>query len=803
MNVIAQSQITEHTLIRASEKTSVVILATSKITYQPENHRVVALSNNKNNLTYVINYYRDAGYSITLVIDSKTFPSLTASIMKDNYRSKARVSLYDNATNTHYLLNNFQNTISYLTLCHQIEPCSEVLQWLAEKVIRMIPLIHGTAQSCLNSYHANLEQSNISDDLMHALNQQLTLNLVNVRTFMSPSMQTNTTEINSLHSPICKQLIDNTPTLAIRSATGTGKTKYIFGPIIKSARENNKKVVYLSYLMALVQQYCDDNQAVSYNNPNLDHIEQSSAMGVVVNSIWKEHIRSFIAQADILIIDEFEKVLSTIVCSKESKQLPKQRVFACLSEIIKTIPQLIVGDADLSDISLGYLSRLRGDVTLLKCTQNPYTTIDAVITDKNQYISNANLKDQLLSDKVFLFDSLVTLRQVTKALGYEDSNGLDCEKAALKDGVLIVHGDNKGLPEQSAFLANPNKEINKYRAILASPCLGSGFSITTDFTKRVVVFCDKTLMPLELVNFARRFRAAKQIWFAVDAYQDFICQKSKDTEYNIHIHTQPTDALEIEFSNVKNRFNSPLALNLHLTLQELGFKTNSAPSSFLSQIMSSKSVSNESKSYRKLMVKTIVTSPSLAYSQAAMLLSTDKRSASDMAALTKYSIQNNYQLNEISEKDVLFHFEFLKNRAIFNLLPFVQSEKAETGRETRHQRAADFIFKYILKEHCFSKEKPSFCIHRDEVRQIVAICYKNKDVLNWALDKSYHIIQPLHKAQKTNKATTYIKNLLTSLGLEITPFSGGTGKAKVFLSSYALHYARIDIEQRDNLDKAA
>ncbi|TOG39719.1 hypothetical protein CGJ01_23815, partial [Vibrio parahaemolyticus] len=145
---------------------------------------------------------------------------------------------------------------------------------------------------------------------------------------------------------------------------------------------------------------------------DLCELEQADAMGVVVNSIWKSHIRSVLNQADILIIDEFEKVLTTVVCSEPSKQLPKQQVFESLSEVIRNVPQLIVGDADLSDISLSYIKELRSEVTLLDCKENPYSSIKAVITDKNQYLSNVYLKEQLTKkDKVFLFDSLVTLRQ--------------------------------------------------------------------------------------------------------------------------------------------------------------------------------------------------------------------------------------------------------------------------------------------------------------------------------------------------------------------------------------------------------
>ncbi|TOP49240.1 hypothetical protein CGH16_23600, partial [Vibrio parahaemolyticus] len=158
---------------------------------------------------------------------------------------------------------------------------------------------------------------------------------------MSPTLQTKTITVDSLCSPLCSQLINDSKTLAVRAATGTGKTKHLFGPLAKAARSKNKKIVYLSYLTALVEQYCNDNLAVSYNQ-DLCELEQADAMGVVVNSIWKSHIRSVLNQADILIIDEFEKVLTTVVCSEPSKQLPKQQVFESLSEAIRNVPQLIV-----------------------------------------------------------------------------------------------------------------------------------------------------------------------------------------------------------------------------------------------------------------------------------------------------------------------------------------------------------------------------------------------------------------------------------------------------------------------------
>ncbi len=60
---------------------------------------------------------------------------------------------------------------------------------------------------------------------------------------------------------------------------------------------------------------------------------------------------------------------------------------------------------------------------------------------------------------MFLFDSLVTLRQVTQSLGYKDSNKLDSEDEALKDGVLIIHAHNKDMPAQKAFWRIQTKRL--------------------------------------------------------------------------------------------------------------------------------------------------------------------------------------------------------------------------------------------------------------------------------------------------------------------------------------------------------
>lgn len=803
MNVIAQSQASEHTLVRSTESCSVAILSGESLSFDHDKYRVVAVRNDKNNLAEVIRYYRDAGFNnIKLIIDSKKLPAQAVDFMMINYRD-ARCDLYDLASKRLYSLKDYNDTIQYLSLCYQLTNCGmrgdEIIDWLAKKLVRTIPLICSDAKSCLRTYRFYLHKdNNFLSKVLDCLELQLHHYHSSVQDFMKLRTPTKTIRTSTLDCPEVCEALANERTLAIKSATGTGKTKHVFGPITQLAEQNNKSVVYLSHLMALVEQYCIQNHAVSYTTQNLTQLEQSKAMGLVVNSVWKAHIQAYCHNADTLIIDEFEKVISTVVCSEHSLQMPKQRVFHCLSEIIRSIPQVIVGDADLSDISLGFLKDLRGDVTLIQCDKNPYLGIEAVITDKNQYLySQDDLKSKLLEDKVFLFDSLVTLRGVVKQLGYEDKQGLDSETAALNDGVLVIHGENKGMDAQRAFLANPNEEISKYKAIIASPCLGSGFSIVKNFANRVVVFCDKTLNPFELVNFARRFRKAKEICFTVDAHQDFFCRPTRARVYNANIHSAPTDHLEIAFGNVKSQFTAPLGLHLWLTLKELGFHVDPLPSSVYSQSCGSKTNKQYLKAYREALVNAIMQSVDLTQHDVKRLMMADKRTASDNAAISKHTIKSYYHLTEVTKEDVEFHFLFSKNRKLFDKLFSVPAPNEDNSKYSTYRRLANLINEGLFNGHQLNSQSPSIMIHREQVLGFINLIIENRDLVNWTLHKDTHIPLSLNENSTTNKKMLYFGQLMKSLGFEIGRFSGTTNKAKISLTQRARSYTRLSTESLD------
>ena len=237
-------------------------------------------------------------------------------------------------------------------------------------------------------------------------------------------------------------------------------------------------MVNISHLISLVEQFCLRTRSVSYQQQELKTFTQANSIASVINSTWKPHIFDKICSASTLLIDGFEKVYKTLVCSENSKTMQADRVFEALVQILRTVPKVIVADADLTDNSLAFLKDIRGDLSVFECTENPYKSFTANVLSKKELIDIDNVRTVLERDKVFLFDNLKTLKRTVAQLGYHNSQGLDCEMKALGDGVLVAHSDNRGMPAQKAFLVDPNKEVAKYKAIMASPCLGAGFSIT-------------------------------------------------------------------------------------------------------------------------------------------------------------------------------------------------------------------------------------------------------------------------------------------------------------------------------------
>ncbi len=539
--------------------------------------------------------------------------------------------------------------------------------------------------------------------------------------------------------------------------------------MIRSATEN-KRVVYLSYLIPLVKQLCESVGAVNYKNDSLFEIENATSLGVVVNSAYKDHLASVILNCDILIIDEFEKVM-TNVCGHNDTM--RDEVFDVLTLAIQKVPKVVVADADITDTTLRWLRKHRKSIQIIRATQNPYSNINVTIA--NKFAAFGNTSNQLKGENVILFDSLRSMRMTMIDMGLTDKSGQACEKVALKKQVLVLTGSNKNMKAQSSFLTSPPEECTNYNMIMASPCLASGYSCESEYTDNVNVVSDLVLGIDELVNFSRRFRASKNITFYLTQNDHFnyvptpLCDTDSDR-----------DLLRNEFEDKKKLFNANQPLSMMWNLNRLGFNV---------QIQQSSNEQLEEGIFRfnllkaqdlEARIKAILAARLITRAEADRLIMSNQVGFEELAMLKRYEIMRDYQLEEITKQDILFDEAFC-NKALYK-----QIWNPNGVNQNKYLvEPAKFIKSQILQNPDYQGDNDTLVLSRPQVHGIATDIFDNWETFKHLLSDS----KPQKDCTQT-AATKLFKALMTSLGY-IWPKGGYQSEPKkvtISLDARALAY---------------
>jgi hypothetical protein len=160
--------------------------------------------------------------------------------------------------------------------------------------------------------------------------------------------------------------------LAIASAKGTGKTKFIAQTV-----QSTGQVLGAGHRVALMRNLCE-RLRLDYRG-DLDRVQgqfinqagYSLRIGFCVDSLLAIDPQKF--QGCDLIIDELVQVLRHLVtsstCAKDGK---RPVLLARFKELVRVARRVIVADADLDNASLHYLQELRGQPNQLFLMRNDY-----------------------------------------------------------------------------------------------------------------------------------------------------------------------------------------------------------------------------------------------------------------------------------------------------------------------------------------------------------------------------------------------------------------------------------------------
>ncbi|HCE2132806.1 TPA: hypothetical protein NGT58_003483 [Vibrio parahaemolyticus] len=764
----------QHSVLCNREKQEICVLSHPNISIPKQllNKKVVAPTTpSHRNTAQICAYYAEAKQQLqVLVIDSNSYRSHAIDASISNY-----YSYHMNILDIHSgMVVDCQDKLSYLLVLAELLNSDKMISIAANIAIKMIPLTYSSPASILKAYNL---RGKLAKKLTKQVEQALSKSKETINSYYNLSPKLTIKNINDLQQLNAERLFADTSTVALKAKTGVGKTKHVFSPLTQSS-SRSQKVVYISHLVALSEQFCKNNKAVSYSSNSLTEIENSERLSIVINSLYKPHLIKKAMEADILIIDEFEKVLSAIVSSKNKREMKSSQVHKALRIALESAQKVVVGDADLSNFSLNFLSGIRPDLICMNCSQNPYTTISAIVKAQEPLLSSQTLRESLFENKVFLFDTRATLQAAAVHMGFENEAGLECEATALESDVLIIHGKNKDMAEQKAFLANPDEEVQKYKAILASPCLSAGFSITVNYTDTVHIFCNGTLTPDELINFSRRFRSANQLVFSPNSphkkHYDFCDLERKD---DMH-------CLSLQYAEKKSLLNENLALSLKHLLAMEGFQVLTEQNDSVTLNSSRNVVSKTKRQLNYCRDLAVVEAKNISRTKYKELKASNKVTAIQIAQCDKFLLKETYQLPHITLEDVFFNKQF--NKELFKALCSInQGIHIKLNNDPNLLKTAKILNAIILgSKEIDIKKKTNHFIEGDRCLSITHNLAKHWKVLVHFLP---NLCNPKSIDTK-NKATRFIKQILKSFGADLTNFSGNTNKARVTFHDNTIKY---------------
>ncbi len=364
----------------------------------------------------------------------------------------------------------------------------------------------------------------------------------------------------------------------LRASMSLGKTTTAI-EIAKKVLSSNPdaKVVYISHIEALGQcfknklqsQFCTKLSTCDHKEMNIGKLESASVLTTTINSL--PGLLFEVLQADLIIWDECEKGITATKGSHFQNLDSQLNSYESLKSVVENAKWLIMMDADISeDISGNFVRSIgKDDIAIYN--------VDDYSAYKNRTVSikdRATVLNSPFNERLYAFDCLKTMWRSIKRMGYKSNNN-GCYKKALQAGILVVCSDTKRQPEVIDFISDPNVEAQKYHKIFYSPYIGCGVSIEEHYSDTITIISNSVLVPNSLVQLALRFRAVKEIHFAVSRDRNSYLLPAKPVVSDKFTFNDMVGLHEAQSTVLKA--NMPVALIA--TLEALGFESISIETS--------------------------------------------------------------------------------------------------------------------------------------------------------------------------------------------------------------------------------
>lgn len=266
--------------------------------------------------------------------------------------------------------------------------------------------------------------------------------------------------------------------IGIKSPKGSGKTTALV-QLVKTAKVKNQPILLLTHRIQLGRFLCD-KIGISW----IDDRPQGHSLGLCIDSLWKLNPQAW--RGGILILDEVEQslwhLLNSNTCKdKRVKLLKSFQQF--VSVILESGGLIVAQDADLSDLSLDYLTNLSEikPKPWIVCNQwQPHHQSTVTFFDSP---NPSSLIHQLEQDLIAGKKCYITTDSRSGRYSCETIEKYIKQRLAhllhRHPKTLIVSSQTTHTPGHAAadFITGINQKVQDYDAVFVTPSLGTGVSI--------------------------------------------------------------------------------------------------------------------------------------------------------------------------------------------------------------------------------------------------------------------------------------------------------------------------------------
>lgn len=571
----------------------------------------------------------------------------------------------------------------------------------------------------------------------------------------------------------------------VRAPMGSGKTEKLIAPVM----QHSSRAAYIAHRISLLDDAATRLNIQHYQQVTAIEMLDVSHMACCVNSLTKSRFynrdeRSWFTTIDTLCIDEASQVIRHTTTGPVDSPV---RVMDALLEAMASAKRVLLCDADANDsvIRLCEEAAPGKQITIIEVTG----AMDH-ITVKHSDLDSVWQKalDLILAGKRVLVanDSAESAKKLAAMVAEKRPD----------TKMLLIHRDSKSDPAVDAFLADPCGEAVHYDALIYSPAISSGVSMTTPhFEHHIGIFSGNTIGPSDAVQMLRRDRTARDYligighsnsqretdreaifrgWLAADV----ISCEFEETTTEILLRRQKTafDELYLSATANENRAKNNFANNLLMMLHADSYKVERVATDDMLARASRKNrkVAGQLVFGRRMELIESVKTPN--EEEFAKLDRMEVRSEEEAAQIDRYQIERQLGVEQITPDDVAFY----DDRGIAKVisLELLQSTEEQARTYDKAQRKA----RVVLSKTRFKTAARAFLLDTFATLGIdpqtgagefsAASCGQVLDKIlssqeSTELYNSLKLGSLVNFGRKRGCATTLVKSILFRLGLGV------------------------------------